>query len=57
MEVEAVATGFSCGRCVFLLKNSGTCDNPKVRAPVSPDHGCCNLFWPADQRVVFPPKR
>jgi hypothetical protein len=53
MEIEAAAGGFSCGTCRFADPSARRCTHRKVDAPVSPDHGCCNLW--AGEGVTFPP--
>jgi hypothetical protein len=56
MEVLGKAGAFSCDACRSYDSGEGRCDNEAVRAPVSDDHGCCNLWWPADESAVtFPP--
>lgn len=61
MEIRTRARGFGCGDCVFLedLFDDDTytfayCTNKYVRSPVSPLHGCCNLFKPSEEEQVFP---
>lgn len=54
MELVEVAKGFSCGTCVSFEAEEGLCSNPKVSAPVSGRHGCCNLFWPSHGEAAFP---
>lgn len=57
MEILDKASGFSCGTCrSFTFEMGSRCENEKVRAPVSGDHGCCNLWVAFDPvRVTFPP--
>jgi hypothetical protein len=56
MEIAGKASGFSCGSCTSYDSGEGACSNEKVMACVSDEHGCCNLFWPADESdVTFPP--
>jgi hypothetical protein len=43
MEIRARAGGFSCGTCIYATPEK-VCSNSKVRAPVNPHHGCCNLW-------------
>lgn len=54
MEISEDAGGFSCGNCKYATP-SGVCINAQVRAPVSAEYGCCNLFRPAKASITFPP--
>jgi len=56
MEVLDKAGAFSCEMCRSFDPDESFCDNGSVNAPVSGDHGCCNLWWPTDEAsVTFPP--
>jgi hypothetical protein len=60
MELGEDAGGFSCGNCVSAQPaesdGEATCINAMVRAKISTEHGCCNLWSPlSDIEVVFPP--
>jgi hypothetical protein len=55
MEQKDLAGAFSCGNCTWANTEEERCENPAVNAPVSGEHGCCNLFGPVDaQQVTFP---
>ncbi len=56
MELDEAAKGFACGACVSYDTDGEGCGNPKVKAPVSARHGCCNLYWPAHGEPAFPAK-
>lgn len=56
MELDEVAKGFACGACASYEAEEEGCRNPKVKAPVSARHGCCNLYWPAHGEPAFPLK-
>lgn len=53
MEIPAEAGGFSCGSCVYADSSTAECGQPDVMSPVSPEHGCCNLFWPASGEPIM----
>lgn len=53
MELGESAGAFSCGTCKFSTPE-GFCGHRDVRAYVSAESGCCNMFWPAEIQVVFP---
>lgn len=57
MELVEAAKGFACGNCVSYDAESDQCEHPKVKAPVSGRHGCCNLFWPAHGEPAFPAEK
>lgn len=54
MELPEKAGAFSCGACGFRAAGD-MCRNPAVLAPVSAQHGCCDLFWPSHGEPSFPP--
>lgn len=54
MEISDESMGFSCGNCRFANKSTVYCEHQAVMSPVSPHHGCCNLFKPAMASIVFP---
>jgi hypothetical protein len=53
MEIASEAGGFSCGTCRWADPGASRCTHRRVDAPVSPSHGCCNLW--AGEGVMFPP--
>jgi hypothetical protein len=56
VELAGMAGGFSCGTCRSYA--SGECQNEKVQACVSDEHGCCNLWWATEAdagEITFPP--
>lgn len=57
MELSAIAKGFACGNCRSPDRES-FCQNPKVQAYISLNHGCCNYFYPdRAEELTFPKEK
>ena len=57
-EGKTCSERFSCGNCVFMVKGRTDirrCFHLAVRADVSAQQGCCNLFQSRVLRTLFPP--
>lgn len=47
---------FVCGACKYFDDTKGFCGNKAVKAQVSGEAGCCNLYYPAEGEPVAPSK-
>jgi hypothetical protein len=48
--MELKESKFKCGFCIFF--KDGYCNNKKIKAIVSGENGCCNLYTPKNKDVV-----
>jgi len=57
MELTEPAGAFSCATCEYATPEE-FCVHEMVRARVSGEYGCCNLFEPRDKGLLsFPPPK
>ena len=53
MVLHEETKGFACGNCKFINPKDDYCDNKAIETVVSPNHGCCNHFFPKGEAPKF----